>query len=358
MSDRTPLRRPIGATDPAQLSRRGFLRLGAATAFGLALPSPWHSRAFAWSATQGQLGRVLLDGAQIRRGPSVQSDQVDILAFDDVVPVERAVVGEDVLATNRVWYEIPDRGFVHSAWVQPVRNDPQLPRASVSPRGLLTEVSTPFVDAFAEPDDGSDRLYRLYYETTHWITGVETDRGGRRWYRIDDDRVSHDYFALGTAFRPLPVAELTPISPTVAPDEKRIEVSLVGQWVKCFEGSHQVFTAKVSTGMALADGSFFTPEGEFETFRKRASRHMAAGDLINGYDLPGVPWVSYFTQDGVAFHGTYWHNEFGAARSHGCVNLASASAKWIFRWTMPVVPPGKIDLLADRGTAVVIHRLT
>jgi lipoprotein-anchoring transpeptidase ErfK/SrfK len=108
--------------------------------------------------------------------------------------------------------------------------------------------------------------------------------------------------------------------------------------------------------MALADGSFFTPEGEFETFRKRASRHMAAGDLINGYDLPGVPWVAYFTENGVALHGTYWHNDFGAARSHGCVNLATATAKWIFRWTMPVVPPDKIDLFAERGTKVVITR--
>jgi hypothetical protein len=352
----TPPRRSIAALDPARMSRRDFLRLGAATAFGMALPSPLHSGPFAWSATDGQLGRVLLDGAQIRREPSVESAQVDILAFDEVIRVGRAVVGEDVLATNRVWYDIPDRGFVHSAWVQPVRNDPQTPRNSVSPRGLLAEVSTPFVDAFAEPDDESDRLYRLYYETTHWITGVEIDAGGRRWYRIEDDRVAEDYFALGTAFRPIPVSELTPIAPTVAPEEKRIEVSLAGQWVRCFEGAHQVFTAKVSTGMALADGSFFTPEGDFETFRKRASRHMAAGDLINGYDLPGVPWVSYFTQEGVAFHGTYWHNEFGAARSHGCVNLATASAKWIFRWTMPVVPPDKVDLLAERGTRVVIFR--
>jgi len=357
MSSRTdPLRPSGGAPASARMSRRGFLRLGAASAFGLALPSPLRSNLFYWAATDGQLGRVLLDGAQIRREPSVEGTQVDILAFDDVVPVGRAVVGEDVLATNRVWYEIPDRGFVHSTWVQPVRINPQTPRTSVSPRGVLAEVSMPFVDAFAEPDDESDRLYRLYYETTHWITAVEKDSRSKLWYRIEDDRVGADYFAVGTAFRPIPVAELTPISPTVAPDEKRIEVSLAGQWVKCFEGSYQVFTAKVSTGMALADGSFFTPEGRFETLRKRASRHMAAGDHINGYDLPGVPWVSYFTQDGIAFHGTYWHNEFGAARSHGCINLASASAKWIFRWTMPVVPPGRIDLLAERGTQVVIFR--
>ena len=340
----------------SRLSRRGFIRVTGASLLGLAVPAPSQAAPYVWAATEGLLGRVLFDGAQVRAAPSLDSAQVDILAFDEVVPVVRAIVGDEWLASSRVWYEIPDRGFIHSAWVQPVRDLPQKPMTSVSPRGILTEVSIPFVDAFSEPDDDSDRLYRLYYESTHWITGVEKDGGGRWWYRIHDDRIAADYFAPAPAFRPIPLSELTPISPTVAPDEKRIEVSLTEQWIKCFEGLHLVFTARVSTGMALADGSYFTPEGDFETFRKRASRHMVAGDLINGYDLPGVPWVSYFTAEGVAFHGTYWHNEFGVARSHGCVNLSSASAKWVFRWTTPVVPADRIDLYAERGTKVVVHR--
>lgn len=351
--------RPVTvARGPAssKITRRGFLRLSAASAFGLLLPPGSRVAPWAWAPTDGQLGRVLLDGVQILRQPLLDGEQVDILAYDDVVPVKGAVIGGEQPAHNRVWYEIPDRGYVHSAWVQPVRNEPQPARASASPRGLLAEVSIPFVDAYAEPDDESGRVYRLYYATTHWITAVEKDRRGDRWYRIFDDRINRSYYAPGAAFRMIPLAELTPISPAVAPEEKHIEVSLSGQSLRCFEGPHQVFIAKVSTGMALADGSFFTPEGEFETFRKRASRHMAAGDLLNGYDLPGVPWVAYFTEDGVAFHGTYWHNDFGAARSHGCVNLATATAKWVFRWTMPVVPPDKIDLFAERGTKIVITR--
>jgi len=49
---------------------------------------------------------------------------------------------------------------------------------------------------------------------------------------------------------------------------------------------------------------------------------MARGNLAaNGYDLPGVPWNSYITEEGIAFHGTYWHNNFGKPRSHGCINL-------------------------------------
>jgi hypothetical protein len=55
------------------------------------------------------------------------------------------------------------------------------------------------------------------------------------------------------------------------------------------------------------------------------------GDAEEGiYDLPGVPWCSFFTGTGVAIHGTYWHNDYGRPRSHGCVNLPSMDAKFIY----------------------------
>ncbi len=66
---------------------------------------------------------------------------------------------------------------------------------------------------------------------------------------------------------------------------------------------------------------------------------MAAGNRAFGdYDLPGVPWVSYLTDWGIAFHGTYWHNDFGNPRSHGCINMTPDAAKWLYRWTQPFVP--------------------
>ena len=30
--------------------------------------------------------------------------------------------------------------------------------------------------------------------------------------------------------------------------------------------------------------------------------------------------------------GTYWHTNFGTPMSHGCVNMRTDEAKWIFRW--------------------------
>jgi len=60
-------------------------------------------------------------------------------------------------------------------------------------------------------------------------------------------------------------------------------------------------------------------------------------DDLDAYELPGVPWVSFFHAVGVGFHGTYWHDNFGSPMSHGCVNMRNADAKWIYRWTMPVI---------------------
>ena len=73
------------------------------------------------------------------------------------------------------------------------------------------------------------------------------------------------------------------------------------------------------------------------------------------YDLPGVPWVSFFTGNGDAFHGTYWHNDFGDTSSHGCINSPNDVAKFIYLWSMPHVPLGEDYIhLPGEGTRVII----
>ena len=43
----------------------------------------------------------------------------------------------------------------------------------------------------------------------------------------------------------------------------------------------------------------------------------------------------YFTNEGHAFHGTYWHNNFGTPMSHGCVNLPMDVAEWMYTTGRP-----------------------
>jgi lipoprotein-anchoring transpeptidase ErfK/SrfK len=59
--------------------------------------------------------------------------------------------------------------------------------------------------------------------------------------------------------------------------------------------------------------------------------------------------------DGVAFHDTDWHNNFGAPMSHGCINMSPGAAKWLYRWTTPPAPYDQYFYADDRGTCVIIQ---
>jgi lipoprotein-anchoring transpeptidase ErfK/SrfK len=149
--------------------------------------------------------------------------------------------------------------------------------------------------------------------------------------------------------------ELAPISQQVPNKNKRLVVQLEEQLVIAYENNIPVFTAPVSTGAIFRAGTYSTPKGSFLTYYKRPSRHMAAGDIAaSGFDLPGVPWVQYITKSGISFHGTFWHNDFGRPRSHGCINLSTFAAKWLYRWTIPEVPIHKIFSYGGVGTKVEI----
>jgi hypothetical protein len=75
------------------------------------------------------------------------------------------------------------------------------------------------------------------------------------------------------------------------------------------------------------------------------------------YSIDDVPWVMYFN-GGYALHGAFWHDRFGAERSHGCVNLAPEDAKTVFNWTDPPLPPAWHGVFAkdeSTGTRVIVH---
>jgi lipoprotein-anchoring transpeptidase ErfK/SrfK len=73
---------------------------------------------------------------------------------------------------------------------------------------------------------------------------------------------------------------------------------------------------------------------------------MSAGTAGAGYDLIGVGWPTFFAPNGIAIHSTFWHNDFGMATSAGCVNARPEDARFISRWTSPIVPhdPGMVDI--------------
>jgi lipoprotein-anchoring transpeptidase ErfK/SrfK len=52
----------------------------------------------------------------------------------------------------------------------------------------------------------------------------------------------------------------------------------------------------------------------------------------------------------VAIHGTFWHNDYGRRHSHGCINVPSSAAKWIFRWVEPQTPYHEWTQRIEPGT--------
>ena len=195
----------------------------------------------------------------------------------------------------------------------------------------------------------------MYYESTHWVKSVTTGADGQVWYQVRDDKFDKLYYAHAEHLRIMTEEELAPISPDVPDTNKKIQVRLDAQVMIAYENNLPVFVAPVSSGGIYRVGTYTTPTGNFITYYKRPSRHMAAGDITaSGFDLAGVPWVQYITESGISLHGTFWHNDFGRPQSHGCVNLSVQTAKWLFRWTSPPVPVNKEFSFGGVGTNVEI----
>ncbi len=286
--------------------------------------------------------------------PNAKAKRKKLYWHDLVVPITNTTIGTDQSAYNRVWYQLENSGYAYSGGIQPVRTILNTPR-EIPTRGGLGEVSVPYTDAYLEADPNSDLAYRLYYETVHWVTGSVAAKDGSPWYRLLDDKFETYYYVPAKHIRLIPDEELAPLSPNVPNENKLVEVRLDDQLLLAYEKGQMIFATRISTGVKRLSGNYTTPDGDFLTFHKRPTRHMAAGDIAsNGFDLPGVPWVLYITKGGISLHGTYWHNDYGKPHSHGCLNMTPQAAKWLYRWTIPTVPPEKPAVYGVVGTRVEI----
>jgi len=59
------------------------------------------------------------------------------------------------------------------------------------------------------------------------------------------------------------------------------------------------------------------------------SMHPTYTMIGPGYNLPDVPYAMFFHK-GYSIHGTYWHSNFGTPMSHGCVNMHTNDAAWVY----------------------------
>jgi hypothetical protein len=361
--------------DQKKISRREFLKLGALSLGGLAL-RPGISKLFTLQdfPESERLGRVGWYSVDVKQRPDHESNTVAVLYEDSVVPWLHETIGYRPFRNNQRYVETP-QGYIWSGDLIPVRNELNKPMAvlpeSGEEEGMWVEVTVPFVDTVMDNPPPRSEFYqfrvdhgmplRLYYSQILWVDKIRMDDNGSFWYRINEryGNPGDMLWAPAEALRPITKEEMVPISPQV--EDKRIVVRVrwEEQFLSCFEGNSEVYYCRVSTG---TEGGSTPPSGigspGFQIWRKLHSLHMSGGTNAEGWDLPGIGWTSLFHGDGVAIHSTYWHNNFGEPMSHGCVNCAPDDAKWIFRWTHPIVPfetgDNDVTITGDASTRVQV----
>jgi hypothetical protein len=182
------------------------------------------------------------------------------------------------------------------------------------------------------------------------VTPEERTLGGVRYVVAKD----------GTLLRANDLVVLVPPrhTPKWAEDgQKWIDVSIPRQALVAYEGMKPVYATLVSTGVGGTgdpEETHATARGIFKIFEKHVSVTMDGDEVSDSFDLRDVPFVQYFHK-GYALHAAYWHDDFGHAHSHGCVNLAPVDAAWLFRWTDPRVPPHWHGVMTKTGTIVYVH---
>jgi lipoprotein-anchoring transpeptidase ErfK/SrfK len=346
------------------ISRRSFLKLSAASLSGLAisrLPVPLDSYDFPTK----NIGRITTSPSiSVYRQPNDQSEIRFQRYRDELVNIYYEVRPPTGPEWNPVWYRIWG-GYIHSKYVQVTQHrlNPVADRLPESGH-QLAEVTIPYTQLFQySSQNGWEGKNRLYYQTIHWVIDIDEGPDGTAWYRLFDEGTRVTYHVPAPHLRLIPDEEISPLSPDIPAHHKRLEVSATQQTVKAYEGDEVVFETNVSTGIPGKDPpeGRNTPRGRYNIYSKMPTKHM--GDLIltgnpDVYTLPGVPWTLFFQHTGVAFHGTYWHNNYGVPMSAGCVNMRPDEAKWLFRWTTPLWPPLEGDRRfwerTGHGTLVVV----
>jgi lipoprotein-anchoring transpeptidase ErfK/SrfK len=324
-----------------KINRREFLKLGSIGLTGLALPK--HLSVLGESPIS-RVGRVTSESLSVYQEASDKSKILFQHFRDDILNIYQDVISKDGPGYNPLWHRVWG-GYVHSAWVQRVRNQLNPILRNFPSSGQLMELSVPYSQSYRIRQNGTwEPFYRLYYSSTHWAFEVVEGPDGEAWYKVNNSLLMLSYYVRAIHMRKVEPDELLPINPEIDPKSKRIEISIDFQRLRAYEGDNLVKEFLVSTGLpTILKGKGIiptdSPKGDHIIESKRPSVHMGDGTLrsdAEAYELPGVPWVSYFEPTtGVAIHGTYWHNNFGVTMSHGCINMRSEDAKWIFRWSTP-----------------------
>ena len=158
----------------------------------------------------------------------------------------------------------------------------------------------------------------------------------------------------------LRVPELQQPPTSVGIGEHWIDVDTKTQTLVAYVGPRPVYATLVSTGKGRPGTEQSTPIGTHRVWVKLIQSDMDnldTADAKSVYAVEAVPHVMFF-EGGYGIHGTYWHDEFGVSKSHGCVNVSLADARWLFQFVGPHLPLGwsaVFPTAIEPGTVIRIH---
>jgi lipoprotein-anchoring transpeptidase ErfK/SrfK len=281
----------------------------------------------------------------LRTGPGTNFSAIQKLTYDE----QLILLGR---LSDNTWLYVKtlngQEGWIKMSWVNlagielnfddyPVKTPSPVPPTTIKVSGYL-------VNLRAGPDTKFSTIQKLTYGEQLMLLGrlkdntwlyVKTSDGREGWIKtssvdLSGINLNHDDYP----FRESPPTETsTPVVLTGIEDHW-IDIDLSEQMLRAYDGTDLVASFLVSTGL----DSFPTETGQYHIYVKMLYSDMRDFD----YYLPDVPYTMYYSGD-FAIHGTYWHHSFGTPMSHGCVNMDTRDAEWLYNWS-------------SIGTLVNIHR--
>lgn len=105
-----------------------------------------------------------------------------------------------------------------------------------------------------------------------------------------------------------------------------VNINLSAQYMTIYQGNTELLGLYISSGK---DG-WETPTGTFYINSMIPLHDMVGETASESWYVPDVPWAMYFTNNGHAIHGTYWHDNYGTRLSHGCINMPVWAAEYLY----------------------------
>lgn len=270
----------------------------------------------------------------------------------DAVAVERAFEW-----SGKTYWLSRDGMVIPSEGVEPASGETRWHGVVLEPHAKpIGWVSSNDVELLAQPPDGAPteegadakRVAWRAPRRTQLVLSGETRTSGKRYLSVE----LPEGVAPGLTRGPFWVdadsvneARWIPRPTAASVGERWVDVDVGEQVLVAYEGDTPVFATLVSTGLSRP-----TPTGTYPFWGAALAIRMSG----RSYFLDKVPWAIFF-QSGNALHAAYWHDNFGARMSHGCINMAPQDARRIFEW-MVDLPGGWTGVRPPNASASrVIH---